>query len=209
MPAGANPITRMAPAGHTDCRHCPIPRPTDVLGPAEGPVSKPMARARCPASPRLCARASRVVATGASTAPGADRERASAERSQQIGAGGANGERVLVAGFADTSVGNYLPSATAQSAPNVLARGALEARRGLERTGEWPYRYVKTRSSWIREVMLSLVKTLLRWYLAVRADVEAVAALDRATWRRRRAARHASGSYTPCRYMSSFVDREE
>ncbi len=27
--------------------------------------------------------------------------------------------------------------------------------------------------------MLSLVKTLLRWYLAVRADVEAVAALDR------------------------------
>jgi hypothetical protein len=28
-------------------------------------------------------------------------------------------------------------------------------------------------------VMLSLVKTLLRWYLAVRADVEAVAALDR------------------------------
>ena len=26
--------------------------------------------------------------------------------------------------------------------------------------------------------MLSLVKTLLRWYLAVRADVEAVAALD-------------------------------
>jgi len=28
-------------------------------------------------------------------------------------------------------------------------------------------------------VMLGLVKTLLRWYLAVRADVEAVAALDR------------------------------
>jgi hypothetical protein len=27
--------------------------------------------------------------------------------------------------------------------------------------------------------MLSLVKTLLRWYLAVRADVEAVAALNR------------------------------
>jgi hypothetical protein len=27
--------------------------------------------------------------------------------------------------------------------------------------------------------MLSLVKTLLRWYLAMRADVEAVAALDR------------------------------
>ena len=27
--------------------------------------------------------------------------------------------------------------------------------------------------------MLSLVKTLLRWYSAVRADVEAVAALDR------------------------------
>jgi hypothetical protein len=26
--------------------------------------------------------------------------------------------------------------------------------------------------------MLSLMKTLLRWYLAVRADVEAVAALD-------------------------------
>jgi hypothetical protein len=66
-----------------------------------------------------------------------------------------------------------------QSAPNLLARGTLEARRGLERTGEWPYRYVRRRSSWIREVMLSLVKTLLRWYLAVRDDVEAVAALDR------------------------------
>jgi hypothetical protein len=51
------------------------------------------------------------------------------------------------------------------------------ARAGTNR--EWPYRYVKTRSSWIREVMLSLVKTLLRWYLAVRADAEAVAALDR------------------------------
>jgi hypothetical protein len=29
-------------------------------------------------------------------------------------------------------------------------------------------RYVKAPSSWIREVMLSLVKTLLRWYSAVR-----------------------------------------
>ena len=63
--------------------------------------------------------------------------------------------------------------------PNLLARETLEARRGLERTGEWPYRYVKTRSSWIREVILSLMKTLLRRYLAVRADVAAVAAFDR------------------------------
>jgi hypothetical protein len=41
-------------------------------------------------------------------APGADRERASAERFQPIGAGGANGERVLVAGYGDTSVGSHL-----------------------------------------------------------------------------------------------------
>ena len=41
-------------------------------------------------------------------APGADRERGSAECSQQIGAGGANGERVLVAGYGDTSVGGHL-----------------------------------------------------------------------------------------------------
>jgi hypothetical protein len=75
-----------------------------------------------------------------------------------------------------------LASVTAQSAPNLLSRGAPEARRGLgrlERTGEWPYHYVKTRSSWLREVLLSLVKTLLRWYLAVRAEVEAVTDLDR------------------------------
>ena len=38
-------------------------------------------------------------------APGADRERGSAECSQQIGA---NGERVLVAGYGDTSVGGHL-----------------------------------------------------------------------------------------------------
>jgi hypothetical protein len=29
--------------------------PAGVLGPAEGPDSRPMARARCTASPRLCA----------------------------------------------------------------------------------------------------------------------------------------------------------
>ena len=33
----------------------------------------------------------------------------------------------------------------------------------------WPCRYGRTRSSWLREVMLSLVKTLLRWYWTVRA----------------------------------------
>jgi hypothetical protein len=40
-----------------------------------------------------------------------------------------------------------------------------------------------------------LVKTLLRWYLAVRADVEAVAALDRGD-KGAAAARRARGSYT-------------
>jgi hypothetical protein len=88
------------------------------------------------------------------------------------------------------------PSLIARASAGI-PRGALEARRGLERTGEWPYCYVKTRSSWIREVMLGLVKTLLRWYLAVRADVRRSRPSIGATWRRRRAARHASGSYAP------------
>jgi hypothetical protein len=139
-----------------------------------------MAWARCTASPRLCAPSFRY-----------GRDRSEHPLRERIG-----NEQVPSAfnrlGPAGPTVSEYsslateipasvviCPSATAQSAPNLLARGALEARRGLERTGEWPYRYVKTRSSWIREVMLSLVKTLLRWYLAVRADVEAVAALDR------------------------------
>ena len=32
-----------------------------------------------------------------------------------------------------------------------------------------PCRYAKTRSSWLREVMSSFVKTFFRWYWAVRA----------------------------------------
>jgi hypothetical protein len=44
--------------------------------------------------------------------------------------------------------------------------------------------------------MLSLVKTLLRWYLTVRAAVEAVAALDRGDKGAAAARRHARGSYT-------------
>jgi hypothetical protein len=41
-----------------------------------------------------------------------------------------------------------------------------------------------------------LVKTLLRWYLAVRTDVEAVAALDCGDRGTAAARRHANGSYT-------------
>ena len=53
-------------------------------------------------------------------------------------------------------------------------------------------------------MILSLVKTLLRWYLAVRADVEAVAALDRGN--------KAGGSGPPGMpekgtSLTSFVDR--
>jgi hypothetical protein len=47
--------------------------------------------------------------------------------------------------------------------------GISKRRVGWERTGGWAYRQVRTLSSWIREVMSSLVKTLLRWYSAVRA----------------------------------------
>ena len=56
-----------------------------------------------------------------------------------------------------------------------MRRGA-----GWEWTAEWACRYVKAPSSWIREVTLSLVKTLLRVVLGrAHADVKAVAALDR------------------------------
>jgi hypothetical protein len=56
-----------------------------------------------------------------------------------------------------------------QSVPSLLSRGDLGARCGLGVNRRVAVRYVKTSSSWIREVMLSLVKTLLRWYSAVRA----------------------------------------
>lgn len=50
-------VTFVVPVCHGPfLRHvCAAVGPTDVLGSAEGPVSRPMARARCPASPRLCA----------------------------------------------------------------------------------------------------------------------------------------------------------
>lgn len=59
----------------------------------------------------------------------------------------------------------------AQLASDRRARchmGISERGVGGNETGERPYRYVRTCSSWTREVMLSLVKTLLRWYWAVR-----------------------------------------
>jgi hypothetical protein len=46
--------------------------------------------------------------------------------------------------------------------------GISERGEGWNGTEEWPYRYIRTFSSWIREVMSSLVKTLLGWYWAVR-----------------------------------------
>ena len=58
--------------------------------------------------------------------------------------------------------------------------------------------------------MLSLVKTLLRWYLAVRADVEAVAALDRGDMAPTGGPPGMPAAVTHlCSYMSSFVDEEE